>query len=311
MDQSDTVARRRLGYVLEKPNGRVDTKILKHDLDPTAIDCLNAAVRIAYELQPILSVFDIVNLALHELHAALDDMATYLSSQVGSFVNAATYGHDTSILLQHRVMAFLSANRSFLDHAQTDLTRRHGADSPQMRAFRENAGRLYDNKFSYRFLYQLRNASQHVVLPISGHKFDTRTLEADGQREAKIALVMDRTKLLQSWQDWKPSLKSELEQGPSSFDLLPLLNEQTTWLHHLTCVCFVFNAKEIVSCNNYLENLCRRLNPPPDAVPVIWKGESSQPGLPPERLELLPFREMQRINEIWKTRPNIPYGPGS
>src|SRR6476646_1442100 len=63
---------------------------------------------------------------------------------------------------------WLSAMRMFLDHQETDLTRRFGKLSPEFVAFKTATSAAYDSEVGYRFAYQLRNYVQHCGLPL-GH----------------------------------------------------------------------------------------------------------------------------------------------
>ena len=57
--------------------------------------------------------------------------------------------------------AFLLAFKTYLDHTQTSLSHTFGKDSEALMAFKEGTHQAYDNSEAYRFVYQLRNYSQH------------------------------------------------------------------------------------------------------------------------------------------------------
>lgn len=65
------------------------------------------------------------------------------------------------------VLNFLSAVRTFLDHAQTYITKTYGEKSEELQSFNKSRFSCFDTHFSFRFLSKLRNYSQHIGMPIT------------------------------------------------------------------------------------------------------------------------------------------------
>jgi hypothetical protein len=133
--------------------------------------------------------------------------------------------------LNRRLMNLLSAARTFLDHTETDLKRRFGADSERYTRFETLTHKLYDSFFSYRFLYEFRNFVQHCGLPLDSishtSTHNSRTLSA----------TVSRVRLLRDF-GWKASLRGEIELLPEEVDITPFLLEhvdQLTTLHKHLC----------------------------------------------------------------------------
>ena len=66
---------------------------------------------------------------------------------------------------------FLYSIRTFLDHTETNLKRRYGKNSERFNDFKKACSEAYDNNFSYKFIYKLRNYVQHCGMPPSQLNF--------------------------------------------------------------------------------------------------------------------------------------------
>ena len=51
----------------------------------------------------------------------------------------------------------MSSFRAFLDHWETQIKRNFGIESDEINVFKKATGKEFDNNFSYRFTYDLRN----------------------------------------------------------------------------------------------------------------------------------------------------------
>jgi hypothetical protein len=271
---------RRLGWYLPRPRGIMDGKVMGKVLDSECTAEFDAITKAVLDLAPILWAFEAVNLSHHEIRVALEDVDDRLRNMSVGPIGGIPLVHDAETLVQQRVMAFLSSVKSFLDHAKTALERLHGGASSELRNFKNHTHRLFDEHFSYRFVDQLRIMSQHVALPISFFNINAQRASADSDLVYEIELKLDRDHLLTTWSKWKPILKKELEKQPPQFDLLPLLDEELNWLRELCCGVFSARVDSIRTCLAYLITLLRMIQPPPGAIPVLWVGESTAPGVP-------------------------------
>jgi hypothetical protein len=289
---------RRPGYYIPKKDGTFDVKVFSRPFDRDNSAEFVELIKIAIDLQPILRALEIAELSYREIYTSIDWVNRRLPSMHETHLSGVPLIYDVQVLMLHRVMAFLSSCRSFLDHTETALSRLHGKPSSKLEAFKGHTRRLFDTNFSYRFLDGLRNMSQHVTLPISACRIIMQRADNTGEASYGVSLIMDRAKLLEAWSNWKSVVKRELEQQPAEFDLLPLLDEQIEWLRELSCACFALHASEIRECIDYLSALFRIVKAPPGAVPVLWVGEATDPNNPPPRWELPPFEDIRRITDI-------------
>ena len=119
------------------------------------------------------------------------------------------------------ILNLLSSIRTYLDHTETRLKREYGVDSEEFKIFKTETSSAYDNNFSYRFLYKLRNYSQHCGLP-AGSLTTSSSNEKDGTKHVLI-LSLVRDNLLQQF-DWGNPITGELQNQEEKFDILSLIN---------------------------------------------------------------------------------------
>lgn len=118
------------------------------------------------------------------------------------------------------MLSFLSSVRTFLEHAQTSISRQYGKASEQFFYFKELTAHQFDNVFSYRFLYKLRNYTQHCGMP----PVDFSVNIVPGA-EMEIQLLFVRRVLLEEYSEWGGVLKKELESSVEPLYVFPLLKE--------------------------------------------------------------------------------------
>lgn len=118
------------------------------------------------------------------------------------------------------MLGFLGSVRTFLDHAGTSISRRYGKGSEEFLYFKALTAYQFDNVFSYRFLYKLRNYTQHCGMPPVS--FTVNIIPGD---ELDIVPRFSRRGLLESYSEWGASLKKELELDLGPLYVFPLLKE--------------------------------------------------------------------------------------
>lgn len=127
---------------------------------------------------------------------------------------ADTRNRELKIALVNWLLGF----RAFLDHLQTHLSELFGKDSREMQSFKALTSRLFDSHFGYRFLYRLRNFTQHCGFPPVWVRVDPN--------EAQNAFVgLERAPLLERSDVWGSIVGSELEAQQRLFPVEPLVEE--------------------------------------------------------------------------------------
>ncbi|MER5197753.1 hypothetical protein ACWD3J_00425 [Streptomyces sp. NPDC002755] len=129
--------------------------------------------------------------------------------------------HRSEIL--SRLDNMLSALRAFDDRTSRDLKHRCGDGSTPFRTFKEALSYEYDNEFAYRFMYRLRNYSQHCGQPeLTGSVKGRRT--ADGKIVRQVSMTFDLPALLRRFNKWGPQVKGELEGMGEGLEVEPVVD---------------------------------------------------------------------------------------
>jgi hypothetical protein len=157
-----------------------------------------------------------------------DDFFQALNGYLDIFKEVQDVGKhnlDRVILdLNRKILNYLCSMRTFLDHNETDINRSHGKE--ELKYFKKICADHYDNSFAYRFLYKLRNYSQHCGMPIGNLVINAeKDDKSKSGKKLTVSLVFDRDQLLSRYDEWKSSLKNEISEMPAYFAIAPLLEE--------------------------------------------------------------------------------------
>jgi hypothetical protein len=116
--------------------------------------------------------------------------------------------------LQSHFLNWLLSARAFLESTESQLKRRYGKDSPQVGRFKAATARHHDSKFSYRFLYRLRNYAQHWDWP----QLEGRIQVDSSEDPSKwLELFFNKSTLL-AFRGWG-TVREELENLPGEIHL--------------------------------------------------------------------------------------------
>jgi len=77
------------------------------------------------------------------------------------------HGDEEIFEINRMIANLLSSCRIYIDHTQNHLDRIYGGNTVEISRFKKIVKDIYDNNFSYRFMYELRNHVQHNSLPVS------------------------------------------------------------------------------------------------------------------------------------------------
>ncbi len=124
------------------------------------------------------------------------------------------------------VLNFLSAIKTYLDHTETQLKREYDKTSEEFLLFKKLTGELFDNKFSYRFLEDLRDYAQHCGFPTGEIFIDSVYREDKKDVINTLNLNVVRDDLKNKFSGWHKTIKVDLPNQPEKFDLIPLLTEK-------------------------------------------------------------------------------------
>jgi len=177
--------------------------------------------------------------------------------------------------LNSRLSNYLRATRSFVDHSDKALSDRYGKKSAQRSAFIAATHEVYDGRFSYRLLEQVRNYTQHVGEAIGHISFGWRTLDPEAKTaEPFLDIYFDRDRILE-WmkrKNLKASFRPELAQQPEKIPVTEQLHGTTGCINYLNRVVIMQQLEDIDVAAKHIEGFVAPLTKM-NGIPVIYKFE--------------------------------------
>lgn len=153
------------------------------------------------------------------------DLETKLNSYLTKSPQLDFYEFDNLFVdLNRLILNLLSSIRTYLDHTETRLKREYGVSSEEWLLFKQQTSYAYDNYFEYRFLYKLRNYSQHCGLPAGSAEVTSFQDENSIWRD-KMNVLFNRDNLISEYDGWTNLVEADLKKMPEKFDVLPLVDK--------------------------------------------------------------------------------------
>jgi hypothetical protein len=195
--------------------------------------------------------------------------------------------HRLSIALNRRLLNYLSSFRTFVDHQERQLKGLESVCTDPYGMFRDRASFHYDNCFSYRFLWRLRNYVQHCGLPLGGFAVTSRP-DQEGDDTRYSFAFFDRDSLVRSFGDWK-DVKEDLERQPSRIEIMPHVRKLQACLQDLAVMAAKIHIGRLGSHWDFLVGIHNEVTSSfPDAFPVVVRVEV-EPGSSPKFLSFRPL----------------------
>jgi hypothetical protein len=177
--------------------------------------------------------------------------------------------------LNSKLSNYLRATRSFVDHTYKALSDRYGKKSTQISAFRAATHEVYDGRFSYRLLEQVRNYTQHVGEAIEHISYGWRVLDPETRTaEPYLDIFFDRNQILE-WMErkkLKASFRPELAQQPEKIPVTEQLQGTTGCINYLNRVVIMQQLEDFEAAAKHIEGVFAPLRTM-DGRPVIYTFE--------------------------------------
>jgi len=168
-----------------------------------------------------------------------------------NWVHIERMAMDTNRLL----LNFLSVFRTFLDHTEYTLKKNYGNESDIFKRFKNLCSEQYDQYFSYRFLYKLRNYSQHCGMPVGSIKIISQVINKEsGEVQDYLAVFFDRDKLLNKYDSWGP-IKDEIKDLPSKIEVTHFVDEVMECISRINLLVIEHDLENIFLSCGYFQNL--------------------------------------------------------
>ncbi|MEU6731811.1 hypothetical protein ABZ929_01165 [Streptomyces physcomitrii] len=150
-----------------------------------------------------------------------------LQMMVDTFANVERYAGEfrqtDREVVKRSLMAeltnWLAATRLYLENERDFILREFGKSSEEMSEYKNATSSAFDEHVGYRFLYNLRDYTQHCGIPPG-------RMHVSGTRPNRnVAITLDRSRLLMARFNWSSHAKLLLEGWPEQILLMPLLED--------------------------------------------------------------------------------------
>ncbi|MEP7135439.1 MAG: hypothetical protein ABI904_10955 [Chloroflexota bacterium] len=163
-----------------------------------------------------------------------DDLATTVNSYLQAFIQKDSKflgNRNITLNINKEVLNVLTSFRFYLDFIDENLHKDFGKDSGIVENFGSDCSTEYDNNFSYRLIYHLRNFAQHKGLVISSVKF-SKFLDEERANTVRqhLTISVNRNDIIED-KKFKKEIKAELTNYPEAIDIIDHLLK---WISSLT-----------------------------------------------------------------------------
>ncbi|QDK80826.1 hypothetical protein EXU85_20325 [Spirosoma sp. KCTC 42546] len=161
------------------------------------------------------------------------------------------YDSEISFINTNRIFTnYINSCRIFIDHLDGKLNHKYGKESFEYKTFKQAKSYCYDNYFSYKFFYHLRNYAEHVDFPIHDviveHSSDEKG--SDKEIETSFNLFFNRDELLKCPNIFK-KIGNELKVKEEQIPVLPLVEEYEATIE------IILDSLLIAERNFYINNM--------------------------------------------------------
>jgi len=283
---------RRFGYYVVQPNGTMDFVVHSKVATADVLDEFHELVRVVFRLQPVVISLRIVESNARDLIAVIDNHQLELNALRTPNIVSIDAAISGLILASRGLANFLCAATSFIELTEAQLRLGYGRESKELASWIACRRSLHAKSFAYRFLYKLRNFSQHRSLPISNFNISGVRDSGSGAMKFEVGIDIVRDALRASGFNWG-GVGEEIARQPSRFDVLPLVFEFLALLRTLCREVFKIEAEALAQCHRYLSVLKAKIAVPQGAVPAIFVGHSAAPDVPPMNHEVIPDAQLR------------------
>ncbi len=300
---------RRFGWILPKPHGHMDVRIMEHVLTDDEWKEFDRYTRVIEDLRPAMVDFLSLRADYHAAAAVAEEGAANLDARfVTGWIDMST-AVDVHANAQRHIANFLSSSSAFRDRAAARLRDRPDAKSA-FEALKTECSDIYDTSFAYRVLYNLRNYAQHFAPPIAIIPI-TAELTSAGLMATRVELLLQPQTLVRN-SKLQPSVRKELaELGENRITLMPMLHRY--WEDHQRIMYFLIwsESTRLDEMAFYAAHLYQAYEIPHAAIPVLWEGGDPAIG-PQSQHRAIPFR-FDELERFLALRDNLSrfHPPGS
>lgn len=119
-------------------------------------------------------------------------------------------------------MHILSSGVLFVKYLENFMKENYGKNSDEAKEIRSKLSEFYDNEFVYRFMYELRNYSQHKEIPV--HHINSQLIDHP-KKKVKIEVEINTNRLIESGYGWKKVFREDFSKRKPIISVRYLLRE--------------------------------------------------------------------------------------
>ena len=205
----------------------------------------------------------------------------------------------------HRLLLnYLSSFRTFYDHLHARYSKLKKQNYSFFDDYKKITEDCYDDSFSYRFFYKLRNYIQHCGLPeCEVSIYDL--LNNDGNRNVGISTSLCRDILLNNYDSWG-KVKNDLKAQPEHMEILVYLNELQSQIQKINCSVTEFEISLVTSAWKKLWELVEEIHDLyPNGCPFIGEYKKTDSGQKKILTAHFPIHTMLKFEEKCVINKNI------
>lgn len=278
---------RRVGFCIENAYGTLDIAINPNNFDEVCYQELNDYLKVIFDVKPIVTAFVAVRENFADFMASIDNSLSIMKNYISPSSSAINKSLNCLSLLTRHVSNFLASGSLLLANSEVQLKKVFGKSSEEINSWNCYRRALHSNSFAYRFIYELRNFSQHYGLPISGFNFQSNNM-AKGIRSNDLTIYVCKNDLLKDNYKWK-GLREEIEALEERTDIVPLLNEYNELLGKLFQKYIELFAEKLMVCSKYINTFRETFKIPKGIPTMLFINEKGDSKSVPNKTELIPF----------------------
>lgn len=119
-------------------------------------------------------------------------------------------------------MHILSSGVLFVTYVENFMKEHYGKESVEAKEMKSKLSDFYDNEFVYRFMYELRNYSQHKEIPV--HHITSQIIDHP-KKKSKVTVEINTKSLIESGYKWKKIFKEDFTKRSPVINVSELLRE--------------------------------------------------------------------------------------
>jgi hypothetical protein len=168
----------------------------------------------------------------------------------------------------------LSAFRRFTDRTAHLLSQRYDLDSSEVRVLKLAMSQEFDAEFAYRFMYHLRNYSEHRGSPIARIR-QVSTVAPAGRIDHDLDVLLDSRKLLRDY-DWHRQVRADLIGINGEFSAVVTVDALLQACGRVHCKALLAQETAFRAATAVVKNLAGRIATDDVIGPVLLQAKPSQ-----------------------------------